>query len=319
MYKLSLIYPLLLAFLASGCASRVTTQTQHQANKPAGSNVAKADKNEHKELQNEIMKIASAAKGRVGVAAVVLETAESVFVNSRERFPMQSVYKLPIGMAVMRQVDDRRIGLEQRVRVQKSDFVSAGQHSPIRDRNPAGVELSVRELLRFMVSQSDGTACDVLLALIGVEAVGRYLKEVEVDEIVVANTEKEIGQDWQTQYRNWATPEGAVSMLKALHERRGLSADSKTLLLKLMVESPTGAKRLKGLLPSGTTVAHKTGTSGTLKGITAATNDIGLITLPNGQHLAIAVFVADSPANTETREEVIAKIAHAIYVWRTTK
>ena len=80
-----------------------------------------------------------------------------------------------------------------------------------------------------------------------------------------------------------------------------------------MIESPTGPKRLKGLLPAGTIVAHKTGTSGTFKGITAATNDIGIITLPNGRHLAIAVFVSDSPANEATREETIAKIAKAVW------
>ncbi len=70
---------------------------------------------------------------------------------------------------------------------------------------------------------------------------------------------------------------------------------------------------MKGLLPEGTIVAHKTGTSGTRKGITAATNDIGIITLPNKRHLAIAVFVSDSPADEATRERVIAKIARAAW------
>src|SRR2546422_9430330 len=66
------------------------------------------------------------------------------------------------------------------------------------------------------------------------------------------------------------------TMLRALHERRGLSEQSQELLPKLMAESPTGPKRLKGLLPAGTVVAHKTGTSGTENGVTAATNDIGI-------------------------------------------
>jgi beta-lactamase class A len=80
-----------------------------------------------------------------------------------------------------------------------------------------------------------------------------------------------------------------------------------------MIESTPGAKRLKGLLPAGAVVAHKTGTSGAQKGITAATNDIGIITLPNGKHLAIAVFVSDSPADEATREGVIAKVAQAVW------
>jgi len=80
-----------------------------------------------------------------------------------------------------------------------------------------------------------------------------------------------------------------------------------------MVESTPGAKHLKGLLPAGTVVAHKTGTSGTEKRITAATNDIGIITLPDGRHLAIAVFLSESPADLATRERVIAEIAKAAY------
>ena len=80
-----------------------------------------------------------------------------------------------------------------------------------------------------------------------------------------------------------------------------------------MSESSTGPQRLKGLLPAGTVVAHKTGSSWTENGITAATNDIGIVTLPNGRHLAIAVFVSDSPADQATREGVIAKIARAVW------
>jgi beta-lactamase class A len=47
--------------------------------------------------------------------------------------------------------------------------------------------------------------------------------------------------------------------------------------------------------------------------VTAATNDVGLVTLPNGGHLALAVFVSDSRANDAVREEVIAKVAKAAW------
>ena len=67
------------------------------------------------------------------------------------------------------------------------------------------------------------------------------------------------------------------------------------------------------LLAAGTVVAHKTGTSGTQNGITAATNDIGIVTLPSGKHLAIAVFVSDSTADEASREGMIAKVAKAVW------
>lgn len=311
----------LLSYLLVACASALACSGA--ANEPnsvkragdrANSEKANADDKRTKDLRNRIEQSASNAKGRVGVAATVLETGESIALNPEDHFPMQSVYKFPIGMAALRQVDMGKITLAQRVPVEKTDFVRQGQHSPLRDQNPNGTEASVGELLRLMVSESDGTACDVLLRVIGgAKTVDDYLNELEVKEIMVVNTEKEIGQDWETQYRNWATPQAMVALLRALHERRGLSAQSRELLLKLMIETPTGAQRLKGMLPEGTVVAHKTGTSGNLKGVTAATNDVGLVTLPDGRHLAIAVFVADSPADSATREKVIAEIARAIF------
>ncbi|HYL64916.1 MAG TPA: serine hydrolase [Candidatus Methylomirabilis sp.] len=113
----------------------------------------------------------------------------------------------------------------------------------------------------------------------------------------------------QIQDRNWATPNGAVELLKDLGKGAGLSAGSRAMLMKWMSESVPGAKRLKGLLPAGTVVAHKTGTSGTREGMTRATNDIGIVTLPDGRYLAVAVFIADSRATEDVRDGVIAESA----------
>jgi beta-lactamase class A len=287
--------------------------TQNQSVPTNTSQQTKASDNQNEELRKQIEQIAAAAKGRVGVAAEVLETGQAISLSPHEHFPMQSVYKLPIGMAVLAQVDNGKLTLDQLVRVEKSDFVHSGQRSPISDKNPNGVELSLRELLRYAVSESDGTASDVLLKLVGVDAVTRYLNELGINEIIIANSEKEIGQDWETQYRNWASPAASIQLLRSLQERRGISEASQQLLFKFMIETPTSPTRLKGLLPKTAVVAHKTGSSGGNNGITAATNDIGIVTLPNGRHLAIAVYVSDSPTDLVTRERVIAQIAKAIW------
>jgi beta-lactamase class A len=265
-------------------------------------------------LLTRIQQIAQTSKGRVGAAATALETGESVAFNGDEHFPMQSVYKLPIAMAVLREVDDHRLGLEQKVQVEQRELVPLKAHSPLRDKYPNGVNISVRELLRYMIVESDGTACDVLLRVCGGAArVTDYLRGQGFQEIVVATMEREMAQDVSVQYQNWATPQAAVKLLGALQAGRMLSAESRALLLQLMTESTTGPHRIKGLLPVGTVVAHKTGTSGTFNGLTRATNDIGIITLPDGRHLAVAVFVSDSTADEATREGVIAQIARAAW------
>jgi len=208
-------------------------------------------------------------------------------------------------MAVMH----ARLPLDQQVRIVKRDLVPAALHSPIRDAHPSGdFDLSIRELIRYAVAESDGTASDVLLRLAGGPTrIMAYLRELGIEDMVVATTEEEMSRDVQVQYRNWSSPDAAVQLLTKL------SPKIDPLLLKWMADSTPGAKRIKGLLPVGTVVAHKTGTSGTDGGLTRATNDMGIITLPDGRHLAIAVFVSDSHAGADTREAVIARIARAAW------
>jgi len=271
------------------------------------------------DLRAQIERIARDAQGSVGAAILVVETGEAVSFHGDRRFPMQSVYKFPIAMAVLHDVDAGRASLDQKVRVEPGDVLPPAFHSPIRNRYPRGnVDISVRELLRLAVEESDGTASDVLLRLAGgPERVTHYLRELGVNGMMVATPEKAMERGPQVQYRNWSTPDGAVALLRVFQEGHGLAASSRQLLMGYMTGTSTGPQRLKGLLPEGTVVAHKTGTSGTSHGLTRATNDVGLITLPDGRHLAVAVFVADSKADESTRDRVIARISRAGWNWST--
>jgi beta-lactamase class A len=254
---------------------------------------------------------ARAVDGKVGAAVLVVETGERAGVRSADHFPMQSVYKFPIAMAVLHLVDAGKLKLDEPVMVARSELVPAALHSPIRDAHPQGdFAMPLRELLRYAVAESDGTASDVLMRLAGgCGSVAAYLHELGVANVTVATTELEMSSDDMVQYRNWATPDGMTGLLSAFQKGAGLSPESRALLLKWMTDSTPGPKRLKGLVPAGTVVAHKTGTSGTHDGLTRATNDVGLITLPDGRHLAVAVFVTNSHAALEAREAVIAKTA----------
>jgi beta-lactamase class A len=269
--------------------------------------VVKSNTGNENELHSRIEKIARTVQGSVGAKATVLETGQSVSLNQKQRFPMQSVYKFPIAMAVLAQVDRGKLKLDQKVRVEESDVVP---DSTVLERNSQGKEFSLTELLKYMLYESDSTSSDALLRLIGgPKVVTQYLQSFGVNDMVVANPEKEIQQDNAVQYRNYSTPNAAIILLRKFHEGQGLSKSSQALLLRWMTESSTGPKRIKGLLPKGTVVAHRTGTSSTVNGVTAATNDVGLVTLPNGNHLAIAVFVSDSKADMVTREAAIAKVS----------
>jgi Beta-lactamase enzyme family len=119
--------------------------------------------------------------------------------------------------------------------------------------------------------------------------------------------------------RNTATAIGVVELLTKLQLGKILSKQSTALLFEMMTRSPLLPGRLKGLLPPDVVVAHKPGTPDTTGGVTAATNDVGVITLPDKSHLAVAVFIKDSDADVQTRESVIARMAKLVYDCWTSK
>ncbi len=308
------------ALIASACGGAETnehsTQNQNTAvNKPAVTTETPAAKaTSDAELEKQFAEIAKEARGKVGVAAVVFETGQNASLNGGDKFAMQSVYKVPISMAVMKQIDAGKFKPLDQIEITKQDFVSAGQRSPLRDQFPDGTELPLWRVIEYAIGDSDGTASDVLLRILGGPAEAqKYVDEIGIKEMSIKNTEKEFARDWKVQYENSATPAAAVALLTELHSGVSLDKERAKLILDFMNESRPGKNRIRSLLPIDAFVAHKTGTSGTRNGVTAATNDIGIIALPNGNYLALAVFVGDSAADEKTRESVIAKIAKAAW------
>jgi beta-lactamase class A len=228
---------------------------------------------------------------------------------------MQSVYKLPIAVTVLHEVDEGRLSLSQKARFLPGDLISPSQYSPLRDAHPnGGVDVALEELLRLAVEESDGVASDILLRTIGgPKAADAYIKSLGIDGIHIADPEKTLARDVTAQYRNYAEPRALVALLRLLADDSPLSPANTLLLLHWMTETSTGEHRIRGSLPNDVAVAHKTGTSGEDRGITHATNDVGLITLPGGKMLALAILIEDSPESEDVREGVIAEIARAIW------
>jgi len=272
--------------------------------------------------QNVIESIAMDSGGRLAASLLVLETGQSLWILPDTAAPMQGVSKLPIVMAALAAVDKNKLRLDQKVTVSKDELIAAEQDSPLRDDHPDGnFKITVKELMHHAIVDNDGTASDVLLRLLGgPPAVMQYLRQLEIQDIKVLNTEKEMGKSWNLQYSNTATPKAMISLLQALHQTKALSPKSSELLMKWMTVAEADSKstlnsspnpnsaHIKVLLPAGTPVAHKAGSSATHGSLTAAHNDVGIITLPNGHHMAVAVFLTDSKAPHASRDLTIAKI-----------
>jgi beta-lactamase class A len=265
------------------------------------------------DLRQQIKDIIKPVKGIVGISLMGLETRDTLSVNGDARLVLHSVMKFPIALTVLHLVDSGVLKLDQKIHFKKRDMVK-NTHSPLRDKFPDGdVDVTIADVLGYMVSQSDNIACDVLMKKIGgPKTVQDYMLHIGIRGIAVRTYEQEMAMSWELQYTNWCKPKEMTILLDRFYKGDVVSKSSTDFLYKIMLETTTGPKRLKGLLPADMPVAHKTGTSPTNDaGLSPATNDVGIITLPNGKHLAISVFVCNSTDDEATREGIIAKIAKA--------
>ncbi len=275
-------------------------------------------------LRNKIEKIVSDKNAVVGVSIIGNNGKDTLLLHGNRQFPMQSVFKFHIALAVLSEIDKGKLSLDQKMEIGKDELLPGKDFwSPLRDENPNGGIFTIERLIQYSVSQSDNTACDILIQLIGTpKTVEEYIKKCGIDDIQITFNEEDMQAKWENMFQNWTTPKAASETLKLFYENKSnlLSKSSYDFFWKTNRETTTGKNRIRGQLPEGTIVAHKTGWSGTNKetGITAAVNNIGIVFLPNGQYFIISVFVSESKENFDTNEKIIADIAKATYDFYTT-
>ena len=265
-------------------------------------------------LRKDIVNLVDAVTGSVGVGVKHLESGDTLTVHGNDHFPMQSVYKFHLALAVLADVDHGKLSLNQKVFIRKEDLLP-NTVSPIADKYPNGnVELTIEELIAYTVSNSDNNGCDILFRLVGgPKKVEEYFRRLHVTDVAIVNTEEEMHKDWGAQYKNWSTPAAMVHVLDLFYQKKILSPKSRNVLVKIMEQTSTGKKRIKGHLPPETVVAHKTGMGGNDAGVISAINDVGIITLPSGEHVAIALFISNSKESIEKLETLQAKISKLVF------
>jgi beta-lactamase class A len=298
-------------------------------------------------LDQEIGVIADRAQpATIEVAVQNLEGGEMWAWNGDRAFPMQSVFKAPLGAAVLAEVDAGRLSLDDVITLEEKDISPA--HSAIADAWPERTTYTVRELLVSAVSESDNTAADVLMKRIGGPgAVTAWLRSRRIMDMRVDRYERELQPEisgmasFRIAWKGWpafamardsvpeatrrqaaaryladprdtTTASGALTFLRMLQKRELLTPRSSALLLRIMTDSQTGEGRLKAGLPPGATLAHKTGTSATDLGMTMVVNDIGIVTLKDGRRYAVVMFMVGSTQDEVTQDKVFSDVMRVI-------
>jgi beta-lactamase class A len=264
-------------------------------------------------LKADIQHLIGQRKATIGVSVIANNYKDTLNINEREHYPMQSVFKFPIALALLAEVDNGKFKLNQQIDISANELLP-DTWSPIREKYPNGTSMKLADIIRYTIEQSDNNGCDILLRLLGGTAsVEKFLAKHRLRDIAVKATEAEMHKEWSIQYRNWATPVALNNLLIRFYtngNEKLLSTESRDFLWRVMAETSTGANRLKGQLPQGTIVAHKTGTSATNdRNVTAAINDIGIMMVPNKDPIFITVLVSNSTEDGRTNEKLIADIA----------
>lgn len=289
-------------------------------------------------LQKELTGLAAQARpGTLGVTVSDLRSGRTWRVNADRPYPMMSVFKAPLGATVLSEVDLGRISLDQTVVIRRGDLMTGGVSRIAATFHGDQETFNVRQLLAAAVSHSDNTAADVLLKLVGgPQAVTSFLRahgvlqmRVDRDEAAIARElefRRVEGQETPAQRdlrlregyatylrdpRDRATPDAAALFLQKLWRGELLSTASTRHLLGLLY-AQTVPDRLRAGLPAGVRIADKCGTSYTLDGMTAAFNDIGILTWPDGRTVIVAAFLTGSHAPATRMNALFKTLAAAV-------
>jgi beta-lactamase class A len=256
--------------------------------------------------------VASAAQGRIGVAAVDLSSGRSVTVLGNQPFPMASTSKIAIAATFLDGVDRGRWKLTDQfpLMVPLPSAKFAGPVAPVR----AGTMLSAQTLIDLALTRSDNQATDALLAVVGgPQAVNRWIRQVGItgmhidrDIATLVRDDGAIDPAKTIDNRDSATPQAMLELLTKMHRGAVLSDQSRSVLLSAMARCVTGKRRMRAMMPEGTRVSHKTGT------LNNTSSDVGFIQTADGRTMAVAIYVTGQ-GGKPNRDDRIASIARTIY------
>jgi beta-lactamase class A len=247
----------------------------------------------------------------VGVSVLHLESGRRASSRGGERFQMASVFKLPVAIAALGAVEKGALRLDQEVEIRKADRREIG---PINDEWKPGMRVTVGRMVDVMLVNSDNTAADKLCALLGgphevekdLAARGIPGIRISLDEMGMDRALRKNLATFEKGVQNGASPDALATLLARLFKGELLPRPRTEMILDSMRRCATGDRRLRAGLPKGTEVRDKTGT------VRSCANDAGILTLPDGTHVAVVVFTRGGKDSAE-RDAAIASVARATW------
>ena len=253
--------------------------------------------------------------------AVALHDAETGFelhYKADRWFHAASTIKVPILLGAFAAIDRGELLPHSRVHV-RNRFLSVVENVPFRvesgrDANSAvhdaiGKMMRVDELAYHMITTSSNLATNLLLGVLGPDAVNRTLKELDVDDGIDLKRGVEDELAFEKRINNMVTADGLLRILVLLSEGKAFSPALSRRMMDIL-HAQEFNQGIPARLPKGARVAHKTGEISTIA------HDAGVIYLPKRKPYVLVILTEWNPEGTG-RSRTIATISHTIYEFLT--
>ncbi|ESQ75188.1 class A beta-lactamase [Asticcacaulis sp. AC402] len=245
--------------------------------------------------------------GRIGVSAVDTDSGARLSVSSQDRFAMMSVFKWILAAAVLARVDAGELKLDQVVRYGAKDLIA---WSPVTEKKVKDGKIAVGELCAATVSKSDNTAANLLLPLVGgPDGLTKWIRSLGDEVTRCDRKEPELNANTDGDLRDTTTPQAMTQLLQIVFTGVALEPESIKQMRAWMVATTTGDKRIRAGVPSGWTVANKTGTAN------GAVNDVAVIWPKRDKTegpIFLSIFTTGGALEADAKEQVVADIARLV-------
>jgi beta-lactamase class A len=273
--------------------------------------------NDEHPLQAKVHAIAEKGGARhVAVAYYDYETEKGWSYHGDRWFHAASTIKVPVLLGVFRAVEDEKLTLLARVHV-RNLFTSAAKDggtfrvATSRDANAVvprniGKTMRVRELAHHMITTSSNLATNLLVDVVGVDAIIDTLRKLKLDDGVEFKRGVEDDAAHVAGINNRCTADGMLEVLRVIEERRAFSEASARQMLKILHQQEFRGG-IPARLPDGVRVANKTGE------ISTVAHDAGIVYVPKRKPYALVVLTEWDANRTGGRSDTIARISRAVY------
>lgn len=234
---------------------------------------------------------------QTGMFFLDLETGNYLDIGGDRVFPAASTIKLPILVAFFQDLDEGKVSLDETL-VMRRDLITGGS-GEMQDE-AVGSKFSARETVTKMITISDNTATNMIIARLGgIARLNQRFRSWGLKDTVI----RKLLGDFQG--TNTTSSKDMARVLALVANQKLLSPSSREQVLDILRHTVTRTLLPAGL-GSGADIAHKTGDIGFLIG------DAGLIVMPNGKRYLAGIYVK-RPYNDSRGRDFIRQVSRLVY------